>query len=833
MNRKPAGAGPRYVCVHGHFYQPPRENAWLETIEPQESAAPYHDWNRRIAAECYAPNAGARVLDESGRIVRLVNNYARISFNFGPTLLDWLALREPDVYRTILDADRDSAIRFSGHGSALAQAYNHSILPLCNARDLETQVLWGLSNFRKHFGRAPEGMWLPETAVDLSVLEALARHGLRFTILAPSQAAAWRAPGESAWRKIDEHSLETRRPYRVRLDSGAEIAVFFYDGAISRGIAFERLLNRGDRFATRLLEAAARPLPAPHDDAPPIAHCATDGETYGHHHRFGDMALAWTLEHIDGGAAAQLTNYGEYLARYPPRFEVRIHERSAWSCAHGLGRWSADCGCRIGDEPTWRQHWRGPLRAALDALRDELAALYERRAAPLLGDPWGARDRYEPVAFARSTEVAAEFLRAEARRPLDEAERREALGLLELQRHAMLMYTSCGWFFDELSGIETEQVLQYACRAVELAVEFDGGDLERRFVASLRAVPGNRREFPTAAALWERRVRPARVDAAHVAADHVAASLFDGAAGRAEGGAFRVRELERHLAHGSGARLVVGRIEVTSLRTLTREELVHGFLHLGDDALLGAVRRSDGAAIDASSLRAAARAVTSGEIAAARAALASALGAPTFDLATLSRDTQREILATILADRVREIADELERLYGRHAELVGRLEALGTPAPRLLHDTADLVLVTRLARVLESPEPDVARLRAAIEAARAGGVKLDREELGYAAARALEEWLAGWSRDAQDPSPLVRLAEWVPVARGMAPRANVARAQERFCRTVRRERPAIAARAAAGDAAAASWIVHCDRLGEALGVDSAAVAADVPLRGSR
>src|SRR5687768_17613344 len=291
---------PRSICIHGHFYQPPRENPWLEAIELQDSAAPYHDWNERITRECYAPNAVSRILDDQGLIVKLVNNYSKISFNFGPTLLSWLEIKAPEVYAAILEADRQSRDRFSGHGAAMAQVYNHMIMPLANSRDRATQTLWGIRDFERRFKRAAEGMWLPETAVDLESLELLAQFGLTFVILAPHQAGRIRRMGVTAWRGIRGAGIDPRMPYRQQPRPRGAIAIFVYGGPIARAVAFEGLLTHGDRFIDRLTGAFA-----PAQDRPQIVHLATDGEYYGHHHRYGDMALAYVLEHIEARGLAR------------------------------------------------------------------------------------------------------------------------------------------------------------------------------------------------------------------------------------------------------------------------------------------------------------------------------------------------------------------------------------------------------------------------------------------------------------------------------------------------------------------------------------------------
>src|SRR5882762_2087572 len=426
----------RYLCVHGHFYQPPRENPFLEAIELQDSAYPYHDWNERVASECYDPNATSRILDGEQRIIQLVNNYSRISFNFGPTLLSWIEQKAPKTYDALREADTSSRERYSGHGSAVAQAYNHMIMPLANCRDKITQVKWGIRDFEYRFGRLPEGMWLPETAVDTETLDVLAANGIKFTILAPRQAKRIRKRGSRSWQDVSGDRVDPSRAYLVQLPSKRTISVFFYDGPISQGVAFERLLDNGQRFADRLNSGFS--------DArqwPQLVHIATDGESYGHHHRQGEMALASALHHIETSNVARLTIYGEYLEKHPPTHEVQIHEGSAWSCSHGVGRWMTDCGCNSGGHAGWSQGWRAPLRQSLDWLRDEIAPLFEAKAGEYLREPWNARDDYISVVLNRSPHIRGEFFAKHASRELNDSEKIAALKLLELQRHAMLMYT--------------------------------------------------------------------------------------------------------------------------------------------------------------------------------------------------------------------------------------------------------------------------------------------------------------------------------------------------------------------------------------------------------
>ncbi|MBI2988661.1 MAG: DUF3536 domain-containing protein [Deltaproteobacteria bacterium] len=476
----------RYICIHGHFYQPPRENPWLQTIEPQESAAPYHDWNERITAECYAPNAASPILDRDQRVIQTVNNYAKICFNFGPTLLSWMETHRADVYQAILEADRLSRERFSGHGSALSQVYNHMIMPLANRRDKQTQAIWGIKDFQKRFGRFPEGMWLPEAAVDLETLEILAALGIKFTILAPHQAQNVKEIGRGEWHDVSGGQIDPTTAYLCCLPSGRSINVFFYNGLISLDVAFGDLLNNGELFAKKLLSAFSD-----QNDRPQIVHIATDGETYGHHRRYGDMALGYCLYSLESNESARLTNYGEYLEKYPPTQVVEIVESSSWSCAHGVERWRDNCGCNTGMHPGWTQPWRKPLRQAMDWLRDHIAGIYDEAAAIYLSDPWEARNNYIEVMLDRSPGRVEKFLKMHAHRKLTSEERQRLFKLLEMAKNAMLIYTSCGWFFDDIAGIEAVQVMRYAARAMELAEEVGGIRLEPEYVRMLKAAPSN------------------------------------------------------------------------------------------------------------------------------------------------------------------------------------------------------------------------------------------------------------------------------------------------------------------------------------------------------
>ena len=509
----------KYICIHGHFYQPPRENAWLEVIEIQDSAHPYHDWNERISAECYAPNTASRILDKVGGVIKNIsNNYSRISFNFGPTLLSWMEVYDKETYKAVLEADKASIENFDGHGSAMAQVFNHMILPLANRRDKETQVIWGIRDFERRFKRKPEGMWLAETAVDTESLEILAEQGIAFTVLAPRQAKSTRKIGNEDWTSVNDQTVDTRKAYRCNLPSGKSIVLFFYDGNIAQGVAFNGLLYDGKQFAERLVNSFDKD-----DDGPQLVNIATDGETYGHHHKHGDMALAFCLDYIEKNKNVDLLNYASYVAKFPPMHEAEIVENSSWSCVHGIERWRNNCGCNSG-KPGYTQTWRKPLRETLDWLRDTLAAIFEEEGSKLFRDPWEARNEYIKVISKRTDETVKRFLKNQA---VADVDINKGLRLMELQRHAMLMYTSCGWFFDEISGIETVQVIQYACRAIQLSKQLTDQDLEGEFLARIEQAPSNVIAYENGANVYRKMVLPSKTNLTRVGMHYAVSSIFE------------------------------------------------------------------------------------------------------------------------------------------------------------------------------------------------------------------------------------------------------------------------------------------------------------------
>lgn len=755
----------RYVCVHGHFYQPPRENPWLETVEVQDSAAPFHDWNERITAECYAPNGASRITNRQGEITRILNNYARMSYNFGPTLLSWLETFAARTYRTILEADRESAARFSGHGSALAQVYNHIIMPLASERDARTQVRWGIADFQHRFGRKPEGMWLAETAVSRDVLDLMAQEGILFTILAPSQCGRVRhlreidpsaeagatsgttpngkTPGALAeasgdpWTETPNGSVDPTHPYLVRLNEGRSIAVFFYDGPASRAIAFEGLLNSGEEFGKRIL-GSLRPADSPRSSAEPqLAHVATDGESYGHHHRHGEMALSYALHWIEANGLAQLTNYGEFLARFPPLWEAEVVENSSWSCFHGVERWRSDCGCN-GGKPGWNQAWRGPLRKALDLLRDRTAPLAEQLSAPFLHDLWAARDQYIRIVLDRSPASVERFFQEHATRALSDQERVQMLDLLEMERHTQLMYTSCGWFFDEISGIETVQIIAYAGRVLQLAAKLFGeaGEaLEAEFLQLLEQARSNVPEHGDGAAIYRKWVKSARVDLEHVGAHYAISAMFRAYPETGQIFCFDVRRRSYDVLTSGPGRVALGRALLTSRITGESEEVCFAVVHMGDQNLSASVKRFTPA--DEGAWRTfqanASAAVRRANLPELIRLIDAFFGSTVYSLTNLFGDEQHRILQTILKQTVSEVEDSLMRIYEEHATLLHFLGGTNIPAPSALALTAEFAINASLRRALEAESYDSAEVTRLLSRAQMDNVALEKATLSWAA----------------------------------------------------------------------------------------------------
>ena len=799
----------RYLCIHCHFYQPPRENPWLESIELQDSAYPYHDWNERITAECYAANASSRILTCDNRITHIVNNYSRISFNVGPTLLSWMEEHAPDTYRAILDADKESRQRHSGHGNAIAQVYNHMIMPLANRRDKQTQVVWGIRDFEHRFGRKPEGMWLAETAVDVETLEVLAEHDIRFTVLAPSQAKHERRIGTTKFKNVEGGKIDPTRPYICKLPSGRSINLFFYDGPISRAVAFEGLLSNGETFANRLLSGFA-------DNRrwPQLMHIATDGETYGHHHPKGDMALAYALHHIESNQLARLTNYGEYLEINPPTHEAEILENTAWSCVHGVGRWNRDCGCNSGGKPGWNQAWRAPLRAAFDYLRDELGPEYERKASELLRDPWQARDEYIKVVLDRDPSSLKAFFAQHGKGELTDADTVTALSLLEIQRHAMLMYTSCGWFFDELSGIETVQTIMYAGRALQLAQILFPDHREEKFTALLALAKSNLAESGDGAQIFEKWVKPAEVNLLAVAAHYAIASMFERMGESSSINCYEVRQHEDVRLESGRARLAMGTAQVRSRITHAQQEVTFGVLHFGDHNVIAGVREFRGEQAFKNAEQELRDSFQSAELPAVLRLLDKHFDGATYSLRSLFRDERQKVVSKLLGSTMEEAEAAYRQIYEHHAPLMGFLSDMGAPLPKMLHLTAEFVLNTALRKEFLADEIDLERIQTLLDTAAREKIQWDDAWLSYALNRRLgrmADELAVNPREErlQRFNAAVRLVRSLPFEVNLAPVQNV------FYQLLQNVYPAVALES---DESSQRWISEFAGLGEKLGV---------------
>lgn len=594
------GTKKTYLTIHGHFYQPPRENPWLETIEIQDSANPYHDWNARVTAECYTPNSVSKIVTGDNKILDIVNNYSYISFNFGPTLLSWMEHHSPYSYDRIIKADIESIANNNGHGNAIAQVYNHIIMPLANKRDKYTQIIWGIKDFQYRFGRKPEGMWLAETACDAATLEALADCGIKFTVLSPHQAKSIRKLSkiskdtkelkEEKWTDVSWGNIDPARAYRyyTKPDKSQYIDLFFYDGSISKSVAFDELLTDGNKFICRLKDGISGER-----DYNQLVHIATDGESYGHHTKFGDMALSYILKIRAKDEGFTITNYANYLEQEGVHYEVDIKPVSAWSCSHGVGRWCDDCGCSTGGGYGWNQKWRKPLRDGLNYVRDELIKVFEEYASTYFKDVWVARNDYINVILDRSRTSINEFFEKHQKYKLEKQDIVKALKLMEMQRQAMLMFTSCGWFFSEISGLETTQIMKYAARAIQLASTFTDKDIESEFTKILSTAQSNIHGFGTGKDVYERFVKPASVSIKQIAALWAISSMHTNFDDVSTLYCYNIKKhYGKYVSNGTTA-FSTGRIEIESKITLEKYDFFFASIQFPEGDFHCAIKRYD------------------------------------------------------------------------------------------------------------------------------------------------------------------------------------------------------------------------------------------------
>ena len=724
----------KYLCIHGHFYQPPRENPWIEEIEKQDSAAPCHDWNERILRECYEPNCYARIVDDNSRIMDIVNNYELMSFNFGPTLLSLLEKKAPAVYASILEADRLSVRRLK-HGNAIAQAYNHMILPLANDRDRETQIIWGAEDFRYRFNRDPEGMWLPETAVNGPTIAALIAQKITYIILAPGQAQRVRSLAGGEWKEVAGGAIDTTRPYRCflkksdgsRVDN-QHIDIFFYDGEMSGEISFGNLLEDGKRFADRLNQACSR-----EKEAAQLIHVATDGETYGHHKKFGEMALAYALNTAIKEHGFKLTNYGAFIEQFPPEIEVELNtgpadKGTAWSCVHGVGRWQDDCGCRIDWQGSWNQKWRKPLREAMNVLRNRLAELFEQEGQNYFTDPWAARNEYISMLVDRSFECRERFFGLNACRDLKAEDQVRALRLLEMQRNAQFMFTSCGWFFDDISGLEATQILKYADRALQLAETFTGHDIANLFLEKLAQAHSNVPGLGTGRDIYYRAIRTARISMEEVLNQFAIVSAMDGEPAkirRIYNYTVKVQDYERR--EHEKYFLVTGRVKMTSETTIESKEFFYALSYLGSyyfRCIIGQLVSG----VDYNPAKEELQACFDENPGAIVQKMTGMFGEHYYTLRDTLQEERQLILQTLIKNRLESYDETIARVYDENRETIEGVIKEGLSVPPEFKAAAEHTLGRRMERELEQfgEQFDELKARGVLK-----NIVLEAREYGY------------------------------------------------------------------------------------------------------
>lgn len=683
----------KFLTIHGHFYQPPRENPWLEAIELQDSALPFHDWNERICKECYNPNSVSRIVDNKNQILDIVNNYQYMSFNFGPTLLSWMEEFAPLTYERIIKADIDSISEHSGHGNAIAQVYNHMIMPLANAHDKETQVKWGIRDFEYRFGRKPEGIWLAETAVDDATLKVLVDNGIKFTILSPYQALKIRKTGDKEWQDVSWGNIDPARSYKYTLksDSKKSIALFFYDGAISKSVAFDELLKDGNRFIKRLKEGVSETR-----NYPQLVNIATDGESYGHHTKFGDMALSYVLKIKAEDEGFKITNYAEYLDKYESDYEVDIKQASSWSCFHGVRRWKEDCGCSTGGHPGWNQKWREPLRNALDYLRDGLAKVFEAEGPKYFNDnPWVIRNKYIDVILDRNYVTIRKFQKENFKPDLTEEQKVKGMELLEIQRQAMLMYTSCGWFFSEISGIETVQIMKYAARAMQLVARFTNEDFETHFKDILSQAKSNIAEFGTGKDIYERFVKPSVVTAKQLACLWAISSLYQDFEDEEDVYCYTVKRHSYQKVQKGSSNFLVGHIEISSKVTLQKADLMFALMQYAGGDFHCAIKEFSNDA-EFNELQATLiKTFALNPITEIIRTLDEKFGKEYFTLKDIFIEERKKILQILLKDQLEKFGNTYKEMYDQGKGSIYHMQNLGLEIPKEFKISAEYALSHR------------------------------------------------------------------------------------------------------------------------------------------
>jgi alpha-amylase/alpha-mannosidase (GH57 family) len=802
-----------YICIHGHFYQPPRENPWLGEVEIQDSAYPFHDWNERISAECYAPNSASRILDDEKKIVDIVNNYNKLNFNFGPTLLSWMEKHDPETYAAILEADDQSQERFSGHGSAIAQAYNHIIMPLANSRDKYTQIFWGIQDFCHRFNRKPEGMWLPETAVDLDTLEIVAQQGIKFTILSPLQASRVRKTGSRDWIDVKGGKIDPKRPYSVQLPSGKRIAIFFYDGPISHDIAFGDLLKSGELFAQKLLQSFSQER-----GEAQIVHIATDGESYGHHHRFGDMALAYCLDKIESDKRASLTVYGEFLEKHPPEYEVEIVEKSSWSCVHGVERWRGDCGCHTGQHPDWTQAWRAPLREAMDWLRDQTIPLFEKELSGFVRDPWEARNQYIQVVLDRSEKNVESYFSRQQIRNMSRKDKIKVLRLLELQRNAMLMYTSCGWFFDDISGIEAVQVMKYAGRAIQLAREIDGTDLEPDYIKRIADAPSNDSAFKNGAEIYEQLIRPAVLDLLRIGVHYAVSSLFEDYPETIRIGEFTAHSQSCDITESASQKLALGKANIHSDVIWDEEQISYAVLHLGDHNLSAGARPFTDDKAFAEMETEIKEAFQRGDISQVLRLMDKHFGDHNYSLWHLLKDKKREILNQVLESILDDAEASLRQIFEKHYSIMYALKENNIPLPKAFLTSVEFILNADFKKLMEEEELNIDSIKKTVAEFKKWTLHPDKTLLGFVTSSRINKIMIELQDHPEELSLLKSVDSLLETLKDFPLDLNLWKSQNIYFTLCKKLLSEMQRKIKSGDLLAHKWIELMKKIGQHLSV---------------
>jgi alpha-amylase/alpha-mannosidase (GH57 family) len=804
----------KQICIHGHFYQPPRENPWLDEVELQDSAYPYHDWNERITAECYAPNTASRVFDNEGRIKNIVNNYSSISFNFGPTLLSWMKRHKPDVYDSIINADIESRKRFSGHGCAIAQVYNHIIMPLANLRDKRTQIIWGIKDFQFHYKRFPEGMWLAETAVDLESLDIMAELGIKFTILAPHQAHMVKAIDSDEWLDVSGQKIDQKTPYILKLPSNRTITIFFYDGPVSSDISFQDTLENGENFANRLLNSFSD------SDQDQILTIATDGETYGHHHKYGEMALTYCINHIESNNLAKITIPGEYLEQHTPQHEVIIFENSSWSCSHGIERWRSDCGCKTGANDSWNQKWRAPLREAMDWLSATLIPFYEKEISAFTTDPWKIRNDYIEIIHDRSKKNINDFISRNCVRELTLNEKIRFLKLLEIQRHTQLMYTSCGWFFDEISRIEPKQIMCYAACAMQMAKEISGINYESNFLKIIEKATSNEIEFENGKSVYNIFIKPSITDLLRAGAHYAVSSLFKEHSDKIDYYCYTAESEIYDLKEAGIQRLAVGKAKISSHITWDETNISFAILHLGDHNIIGGVQcflentqfHEMKKEIDDAFMRSNITNVIS--------LIKKHFGKNDYSLWHIFKDDQRNILNSLIKSAVKEREASFKHSFNQYYPIMQVMKEMSIPLPKAFQITTEFTLNTDIANLLSDKNIDLGKLQNLIDEIKRWSIDIDKKTVNFIATNKINSLLSEFLEKTNDLKLLKNISEMMSTLKPLSLDLQLWEAQNIYFSIIKTSYSKMSRESKKGNNIAKEWLELFNNVGTYLQIKS-------------